>query len=59
MISHIGYKKLQNGWIAKLRIGDENNECRDNVKRKNALTALISMDDLSIFVTINVQDESL
>ena len=31
-MSHIGYKKIQNGYIVKLRIEGLNNELRDSVK---------------------------
>ena len=36
MTSHIGYKKIQDGYIVKMRIDGKNNELRDGVKRQNA-----------------------
>ena len=36
MTSHIGYKKIQDGYIVKMRIDGKHNELRDGVKRQNA-----------------------
>jgi len=36
MTEHFGYKKIQNGFIVKLRIEDQNNEQRTDIKPENA-----------------------
>jgi len=39
MVKHVGYKKIQHGFIVKLRIEGNNNELRSSVKRCNMATS--------------------